>query len=235
MMKERRKSHLITRKLWEQMKTFPLVGPVITDGKVRMRFFLYLGAIINCFYVILKISGGIIYGSLWLSFMGGYYLALVMLRMLIIHFERLYDEDADILKEYRRYRNCGIILLCLDILLIFVIILAAKFKAIIYYPGFLIYGMALYFFYSIILAVYNLISKRKIERPIYGAARIVKFVSALVSALSLEFAMMARFGAANLIKRRNMTILTGSIIFFLILCMAIRMIITGVKYENTDL
>ena len=79
------------------------------------------------------------------------------------------------------------------------------------------------------MAVYNLVTKRKIERPIFGAARIASFVAELVSALSLEFAMMARFGGDNLIKRRNMSIWTGSVIFTLILYMSLMMIVKGSK------
>ena len=216
--------------LWKLLKTLPLIGPIISDGKIRMRFFLYFSILMNGFYVVLNISGGIIYESLWLSFLGGYYLALVVLRIFIIHFERFHDENEDIAKEYIRYRNCGVILFLLDIILIFIIILAVRFIAVINYPGIIIYGMAFHFFYSIILAIYNLISKRKVERPIFGAARIASFVAALVSALSLEFAMMARFGGDNLIKRRNMTIWTGSVIFALILYMALMMIVKGNKY-----
>lgn len=215
--------------LWKQIRSLPLIGTLIADGKIRMRFFLYLGILMNGFYVVLNICGGIVYGSLWLAFLGGYYLALVVFRGLIIHFERFHGEDEDIEKEFIRYRNCGIILLLLDIILIFIIILAVRFKAVINYPGIIIYGMAAHFFYSIIMAVYNLISKRKVERPIWGAARIASFVAALVSALSLEFAMMARFGGENLIKRRNMTIWTGSLIFILILYMAVMMIVKGNK------
>ena len=215
--------------LWKQIRSLPLIGTLIADGKIRMRFFLYLGILMNGFYVVLNICGGIVYGSLWLSFLGGYYLALMVFRMIIIHFERFHDENENIAKEYIRYRNCGVILFLLDIILIFVIILAARFKAVINYPGIIIYGMAIHFFYSIIMAVYNLVTKRKIERPIFGAARIASFVAALVSALSLEFAMMARFGGDNLIKRRNMTVWTGSVIFTLILYMALMMIVIGSK------
>lgn len=215
--------------IFAKITALPLIGPIMADGKLRMRFFLYLGILMNGFYVVLNICGGVIYGSLWLSFMGGYYLALVVFRGLIIHFERLHGEDEDIKKEFMIYRNCGIILFILDIILIFIIILAARFKAVINYPGIIIYYMAVHFFYSIIMAIYNLISKRKVERPIWGAARIASFVAALVSALSLEFAMMARFGGENLIKRRNMTIWTGTIIFTLILYIAVMMIIKGNK------
>ncbi len=216
--------------LWKQVKTLPLIGALIADGKIRMRFFLYLGILMNGFYVVLNICGGVVYESKWLSCLGVYYLVLVVLRSNIIHFERFHDENEYIAKEYIRYRQCGVILFLLDIILIFIIILAARFKAVINYPGIIIYGMAFHFFYSIIMAVYNLITKRKIERPIFGAARIVSFVAALVSALSLEFAMMARFGGDNLIKRRNMTIWTGSVIFTLILYLAVMMIIKGNKY-----
>jgi len=35
--------------LWKQIKTLPLIGALIADGKIRMRFFLYLGILMNGF------------------------------------------------------------------------------------------------------------------------------------------------------------------------------------------
>ncbi len=215
--------------LWKYFEEIPVLGLVITDMTVRTRFFLYIGTLINIFYVALKITAGILYHSLWLSFMGGYYLALAILRLFIIHFERKYDENSNLELEFRRYKSCGIVLFVLDAILAYIVWLAAQFKAIIDYPGFLIYGMALYSFYSIIHAVYILIKNRKRERPMYGAARIASFTAALVSMLSLEIAMMARFGAEDIKLRHNMTIWAGSIIFVIVTYMAITMIYKGIR------
>ncbi|MCR4902320.1 MAG: hypothetical protein K6A23_05640 [Butyrivibrio sp.] len=100
------------------------------------------------------------------------------------------------------------------------------------YPGILIYGIAFYSFYSIILAIYNLVKNINSERPMYRAARIASFTSALVSMFSLEIAMMARFGKDNIELRQNMTIWTGSTVFIIVTYMAITMIVKGKEKEK---
>jgi len=216
--------------LWKYLEEMPIIGALFTDKVIRMRFFLYLGAGMNIFYVVLKISTGIIYSSLWLSFFGGYYLALAILRLFIIHCERKYEENADLVAEYRRYRACGIILLFLNVILSFIVRLAIAFKASMEYPGVLIYGMGVYAFYSVILALVNIYRNKKKERPMFNAARIASFTSALVAMLSLEIAMTARFGATDYEFRKNMTTWTGVVVCGLILYMAILMIIRGNMY-----
>lgn len=115
----------------------------------------------------------------------------------------------------------------MTVFLTYIIYLAANFKAVVNYPGILIYGMALYSFYSIILAIYNLIRKRKKERLMYGAARIASFTAALVSMMSLEIAMMARFGADDIEMRHDMVVWTGTAIFLIVTYMAVSMIVRG--------
>ncbi len=220
---------VIDSPLWKMLEEIPFLGLLITDSKARMRFFLYFGTLVNILFVVLKLTTGLIYESLWLSFMGGYYFALAILRAFIIHFERKYDENANLELEYKRYKSCGIVLFALDILLIYIICLAVEFKAIIDYPGILIYGIAFYFFYAFILSTYNIFKNRKHERPMYSAARIASFTAALVSMLSLEIAMMARFGAEDIKMRQQMTIWTGSVIFIVVTYMAIMMIVRGTK------
>ncbi|MCR5273291.1 MAG: hypothetical protein K6E13_09985, partial [Lachnospiraceae bacterium] len=66
---------VLDSRIWKKIEELPLVGLLLKDTVIRMRFFLYFGTLMNLLYVILKIGGGILFHSLWLSFMGGYYLA----------------------------------------------------------------------------------------------------------------------------------------------------------------
>ncbi|MCR4782105.1 MAG: hypothetical protein K5851_05105 [Lachnospiraceae bacterium] len=206
---------------------FPILKKLFDDSDLRLRASLYSGGLINLLYVILKVSTGIIFSSLWLSMMGGYYLTLAIIKGFILLYER--SDVSDIKLEYKRYRSCGFVLIFLDMVLIIVIYLAVNFKAKIEFPGYLIYGMALYTFYAFILAIVNLVKARKHERPMYKAARIANFTAALVSMFSLEIAMMARFDAHDLNARKEMTILTGSIVFLIVTFMAITMIVQGTR------
>lgn len=206
----------------------------LSDFKLRQRVFLYLGALINFIYGVIKVAAGMIYSSLWLSFMGGYYLILAGFRTYIIRYERKYDENVDMNSEYKRYTVCGYILLGLDIFLIYILDMAVEFKAVVIYPGSLIYGMALYAFVSMGFVIKNLVQIHTISRPLYGAARVASFTAALISMLSLEIAMLGRFGEEDIKLRKVMTILSGSAIFVIVGVMALRMIYVGRKYSNEE-
>ena len=206
----------------------------LSDFKLRQRVFLYLGALINLIYGVIKVAAGMIYSSLWLSFMGGYYLILAGFRTYIIRYERKYDENVDMNNEYKRYTVCGYILVGLDIFLIYILDMAVEFKAVVIYPGSLIYGMALYAFVSMGFVIKNLVQIHTISRPLYGAARVASFTAALISMLSLEIAMLGRFGEEDIKLRKVMTILSGAAIFLMVGVMALRMIYVGIKYSNEE-
>ncbi len=57
--------------------------------------------------------------------------------------------------------------------------------------------MAAYTFYITITAVVNLVKYRKYDSPVMSAAKVISFAAALVSMLSLETAMLSRFGSED--------------------------------------
>ena len=61
------------------------------------------------------------------------------------------------------------------------------------YPGYIIYLSALYTFYTMITAVVNVVKFRKLGSPILSAAKILNFISAMMSILGLQTAMISRF------------------------------------------
>lgn len=98
------------------------------------------------------------------------------------------------------------------------------------YPGILIYVMALYAFYAIIMAVRNVLRFRKYGSPVMSAAKAISLTAALVSMLSLETAMLTQFGAADApMLRRIMTASTGAGISMIVLGMAVFMIVKATK------
>ncbi|MBQ9589683.1 MAG: hypothetical protein IJR29_05815 [Butyrivibrio sp.] len=103
--------------------------------------------------------------------------------------------------------------------------MASRLEGTIDYPGLLIYGMAFYSFYATISTAVNAVRYRGHTHPMFTAARISSFTAALVSMLSLEIAMTARFGAEDISFRKQMTALTGLGVCSIVLIMAVSMII----------
>lgn len=169
----------------------PVVEKLIHENRFRTEIALYPGFCINVLYVIFKTATGIYYRSAWFLSLGLYYLALAIMRLLLIHYIRFKKETSDKNDELRRYRMCGYMLFPINVALVGITILAVKKNAGFTYPGYLIYVMAMYAFYSVITAVMNLVKYRKYGSPILSAAKVINMSTALVSIFSLETAMLA--------------------------------------------
>lgn len=203
----------------------PIVEKLIHENRFRTEIALYPGFCINVLYVIFKTATGIYYRSAWFLSLGVYYLALAIMRFLLIHYIRWKKQAADKNDELRRYRMCGCMLFLINVALVGITILAVKKKAGFSYPGYLIYVMAMYAFYSVITAGMNLVKYRKYGSPILSAAKVINMSTALVSLFSLETAMLAQFGSENTEHFRViMTALTGAGVSLIVVGMAVFMI-----------
>ena len=76
------------------------------------------GFCINVLYVIFKTATGIYYRSAWLLSLGVYYLALAIMRFLLIHYIRFKKKTSDKNDELRRYRMCGCMLFPINVALV---------------------------------------------------------------------------------------------------------------------
>lgn len=100
------------------------------------------------------------------------------------------------------------------------------------YPGYLIYLSALYTFYMMILSVINLVKFRKMGSPILSAAKILNFVSALMSVLGLQTAMISRFSFEGEAYRKMMNTITGTAVFAAVIVTIIVMFIRSSKSKK---
>lgn len=212
--------------LVKTMLSVPVIGKLVSESTFRTEMALYPGFCINAVYVIFKTATGIYYRSAWFISLGVYYLALAIMRMLLIHYIRVKKGNGGKTDELKRYRACGYMLFLINAALVGITILAVKKNAGFTYPGYLIYVMAMYAFYSVVIAVINLVKYRKYGSPVMSAAKVVNMSTALVSMFSLETAMLEQFGGNNTESfRLIMVSLTGAGISFIVIGMALYMII----------
>lgn len=123
------------------------------------------------------------------------------------------------------YRMCGITLFIMNQALAGIVIFMVHQNRGFDYPGLLIYAMATYSFYSVITAVVNLVKFRKHGSPLLSAAKVINLVAAMVSVLSPETAMLARFGGDDdPLFRKVMTGATGGGVCTIVIGIAVFMI-----------
>lgn len=207
-----------------------IIHRYLIDSSFQMHVSLLNSTCINLVFAILKLVYGIWDQSIWFGTLAVYYITLTMMRCMLLWHINKNEIGSNLKLEYKQYRNCGIILLLMNIVLSGVVILVIRNNESFQYPGYLIYVVALYAFYSIITAIKNVIQYRKYNSPVLSASKIINLVTALVSMLSLETAMIMQFGNQRDAEfRRMMTSLTGSAVCALVFAIAIYMIFYATK------
>ena len=92
-------------------------------------------------------------------------------------------------------------------------------------------AMATYTFTAFVLAVINMINYRKFKSPVYSAAKMISLISACVSMLTLENAMLTIFGTAEEeTYRQFMMRSTGAVVSVFVFGVAIYMIISSSRW-----
>ncbi len=212
----------VIRKIRQYLKNNPYTRRYLSEQEYRARIALYKGLIINFAYIIFKAAMGIYYHSVWFGAVAVYYIVLSAIRFFIIHNDRksLTTEQA-----LRCYRSTGISMLFLNIAMAGMIIQMVWHDKGYLYPGFIVYASAAYTFYVVITAIINAIKFHRYN-PILAATKMLNFVAALMSLLSLQTAMLTQFDNDSGI-RMNMNMLTGTAVALLTIGIAIFMIIRG--------
>lgn len=169
----------------------------MTDAAYRTHFSLYTSLGINLLYVATNLFTGIWYRSVWSITLAAYYIILAVMRFLLLRFANQTGIGKDRVKECRRSRLCGIILMTVNLALSGVVVLVIVQDKGFEYNGILIYVMAMYTFYVTTHSVINIFKFRKYNSPVMSTAKTINLAAALVSMLSLETAMLSQFGGEN--------------------------------------
>ena len=191
------------------------------DPALRVHISLYNGMTVNFLYVIFRIAVGIRYTSVWFVSMAVYYFALGALRLSLILGCRK-NSNAN---EMLCYRRTAWMLFLLNIPMAGMILLMIFTDSGFTYPGYVIYLSAIYTFYIMIYSAASLINCRRMESPFFSAVKVLNFVSALMSVLGLQTAMIAQFSVNDENFRRMMNAITGGFICSAVILIAVYMLV----------
>lgn len=201
-----------------------------TDAGLRIKISLYCSLMVNILYAMLQLMSGFYYHSIWFYALSGYYALLAIVRFFLLKDVRRSALGEDRLSEFKRYRFCGIILLLVNMALAIIVTYIVWQNRGFAHNEILTIAMAAYTFFSMTMAVINVVKYRRHESPVMLAARSINLTAALVSILSLETAMLTAFGSSDDPQfRQIMTACTGSAICLIVLVMAIYMIVRSSK------
>ncbi|MGM9681853.1 MAG: hypothetical protein ACI3XR_10170 [Eubacteriales bacterium] len=208
-------------------------GRYMTDVVFKTHVTLYASLGLNLLYVVSHFLSGITNRSAWFYILAAYYLILSVMRILLARFVRRVGIGKDLRMEIRRTRLCGAILLTLNLVLSGAVLMMLHQNRSFEYRGYLIYVMAGYTFYVTINAVVNIVKYRKYHSPVLSATKNITLAAALVSMLSLETAMLSRFGGESTPEfRRLMIALSGAAISVTVIGLSLSMIFRKVRPET---
>ncbi|MCM1090022.1 MAG: hypothetical protein NC092_11885 [Butyrivibrio sp.] len=210
------------------MRRYHYTSLYLDDIEFRARVSLYSGLAINLFYAVFKCATGVIFRSAWLWAIGIYYVMLSVIRFTLLRNVRITDSKVcgveRKLHEYKSARLCGILMFALNIAMGGMTVQMIWQNRSYEYKGYIIYISALYAFYSLILAVVNVVKFSKIDNAILSAAKILALAGALMSMFALQTAMFSSFGGGEELQRTFNTI-TGSAVLAITAGMAVFMIV----------
>jgi len=218
------------RAIRQKIYDHPLGHRYLTDRAFRTRIWLYISLGINLAYVALQGVQWYLFRSWWFVVLAAYYAILSSMRFLLVRYVRRNELGSSIIPEWKRSRICAYILLLVNLSLSGAVLMILYEHRGYDYPGFLIYVIALYTFYSTINAMIQIIRHRKLGSPIMSTTKVISFSAALVSMLNLETAMFSQFGADMALEhQRLMIILTGAGISTAVITMSVVLIMKSTK------
>lgn len=202
-----------------------LVNRYVTDLAFRGSVSIYQGMVVNFLYVVFRIAAGICYTSVWFISMAVYYLVLGGLRSYLIVCYRRRSPEL----ERRCYHTTAWLLFLLNIPMGGMILLMVRTNSGFSYPGSIIYLSALYAFYAMTVSVINLVKFRRLDSPILSAAKVLNVISAMMSILGLQTAMISRFSENGESFRKMMNTITGGCVYGIVILIAVIMLLHSRK------
>ena len=216
---------------WKQVcRENILVRRYREDLSLQTKISLYGSILMNLAYALFQLFLGIYHASVWFYAFAVYYSLLAGMRLMLAAETRRGTPGENRLRELKRYRLCGVLLLgmnlTLGVIVGYIVWQGRTFR----HHSITTIAMAAYTFTSMALAVIDVVKTRKYNSPVLSATKAIRLAAAVVSMLTLETAMLTAFGGdENSVFRTAMTAATGSVVCLFVLAMAGFMIIRSSK------
>ncbi len=209
----------------------PYISRYFADPRLRVHISLACTLVLNLAYTVIQLILGIYHHTSWYYAMAGYYFLLGSIRFFLLRYLYRHKIAEDTLMQWRMYRLCAILLtvmnLSLTAIIFYIAIQGRQFR----HHHITTIAMAAYTFTAFTLAIINVVRYRKYRSPVFSAAKVVSFVSAMVSMLTLESAMLTAFANGQPDPfLQYLPLITGVSITCTVLSISVRMMWISTKY-----
>ena len=199
-----------------------------SDVQLRINISLYSAVSFNAVYAVFQFCLGVWHQSAWFYAMAGYYLLLALMRLTLVRHTHRHAAGEDSAMEWRKYRFCGWLLLVMNLALaIFTLYFVFRIRVFLQREITTI-AMAAYTFTALTMAIINVVRYKMYGSPAYSAAKDISLVSASVSMLTLENALLTTFGQdSSELFRQIMLGISGAAVILIVQGIALYMIINA--------
>lgn len=196
------------------------------DAAFKARVNLYSGTALNIVYAAFKLIAGLYYGSEWMIAVAVYYAVLILLKQTLVRQDLRHLRARavpDNMTQWKTYRRTGWLMLLMNIGLSGITAQVVARNESFYYPGVIIFAIAAYSFYRIVIAVIRLLKFRRHEDPIFAASGNIDVCFAVTAMFTLQTAMFASFAEGKDVRIPN--IITGTAVAMIATSLAVFMIV----------
>ena len=106
-------------KMYRAVKDFKdenhYVNLYMNDVHLRIKISLYISVAMNAIYSVFQLALGIYHASVWFYALAVYYFCLVLMRFFLLRDIRNTAPGENMTAEIKRYRFCGVVLLCINL------------------------------------------------------------------------------------------------------------------------
>lgn len=208
----------------------------LTDKELRTWFFAYFSLSVNGIFALFKVIVGHYYESAWLYAMAGYHMLASIMVFVIVYREKNnkeIEEESRFIHGLKSYELCGWFMILMNTAISVIVFYVVFKQQTITYPGFMIYAIAAFSFYSMIMAIVNLVKYRRKDYPAFSAIKRISLAKALVSMFTLQVAMLTQFSTGTGTMVRMMNFATGTAVCASIMSLAVFMLL-GVRKDYRE-
>ena len=209
-------------KLCKNIKDFAFW--LYNSHRLRLKFSLIGGILLNLFYIIGNIASTFLYGSIWSATLTVYHLTLVVIRLYLL------SARGGSGRENNSAIIClrvGILLLFLDLSAAVMMIYALRMSNFVRYSGVILLGFIGYSAYSFFTSL-RVMRREENRAGVQFVAKNITLSTSLMSVFNLQYSFLSLVGASLKIIGR-LIFLGGVVVFFVILVMSVRLIRMGIR------
>lgn len=208
------------------------------DYRFRTFVFSTPGLVSNVIFAVFNGISGIWYHSAWMGSLSAYYMLLSAMRINAVRKERsigkMHNKGQQKELEMTIYRRSSISFIFLAVVLMGMVVLLEARQGGKHYGGTLIYAVATYAFYKIIMAVRHMFKASKQDSPLLMTVRKIGYIDAWTSILTLQSAMFASFAKTEEFLPQIMNGIMGTVVCIMVLGIGIHGLLTSDR-QNRDI